>query len=174
MFDPTVFDNLKVVLEGAIYELDLKGKIEIVDRSDLVDLAKMSRAYSVTLAKDEVEGLVELTTDVESWSGEIMESGINFPCQLFLQFFLKIEDIDHSCSGIRFRLSQIWRPYKPKIEQQIGFIYGNHNNQSLFHNQINIYFNDSIDESFITDIPHFIGLILETLISLEEYSYTEK
>jgi hypothetical protein len=169
MFDPTVFDNLKVVFEGAIYELDLKGEIDIIDRSDLVDLAKMSRAYSVTLAKDQIEGLVELTTDAESWSGEIMEHGINFPCHLFLQFFVKIKDIDHSCSGIRFRLSQIWRPYKPKIEQQIGFIYGNSVSQTVFHDQINIFFNDPIDESFISEIPHLISLIIETLNSLEEF-----
>ena len=170
MFDPTVFDNLKVVLEGAVYDLDLKGQIEIIDRSDLVDLAKMSRTYSVCMAKEQVEGLIELTTDVESWSGEIMENGINFPCHLFVQFFIKIDDINRCCSGIRFRLSQIWRPYKPKVEQQIGFIYGSSAHQTEFHDQINIFFNDPIDEAFITEIPQLIKLLVETLDSLEEFS----
>ena len=45
MFDPTIYDNLKVVLEGEIYDRDLAGAIQIVDRSDIVDLAIMSRIF---------------------------------------------------------------------------------------------------------------------------------
>ncbi|MGV3488530.1 MAG: hypothetical protein ACO1OC_08095 [Tuberibacillus sp.] len=172
MFDPTVFDNLKVVLEGAIYELDFKGQISIVDRSDIVDLAKMSRAYSLTLANKHVEGLVEISTDVENWSGEIMEAGTDFPCHLFIQFFMRIDDIDMECSAIKFRLSQIWRTYKPKIEQQITFIYNNNVEKSIFHNQINLFFNEPIDESFITDIPHLISLVVETLNGLEDFAHS--
>lgn len=38
MFDPTAFDNMKVVIEGAIYDLDLDGEISIIDRNDLLIL----------------------------------------------------------------------------------------------------------------------------------------
>ncbi|UOK56770.1 hypothetical protein MGI18_18515 [Bacillus sp. OVS6] len=48
MFDPTAFDNLKVVLEGAIYDADLGGFITVIGRKDLVDLAAMSRCYQNT------------------------------------------------------------------------------------------------------------------------------
>ncbi|MCV9888442.1 hypothetical protein [Metabacillus halosaccharovorans] len=47
MFDPTVFDNLKVVIEGYIYDMDIDEQISVTDRSDIIDLAKMSRQYSI-------------------------------------------------------------------------------------------------------------------------------
>jgi hypothetical protein len=56
MFDPTVYDNLKVVLEGLVYDLDLEGKIEITDRCDLVDLARMSRTFRIRFRVRRPEG----------------------------------------------------------------------------------------------------------------------
>lgn len=47
MIDPTVFDNLKVVIEGYIYDLDLEKEIIVMDRKDIVDLASMSRKYGI-------------------------------------------------------------------------------------------------------------------------------
>ncbi|MBN8190669.1 hypothetical protein JI667_00785 [Bacillus sp. NTK074B] len=47
MFDPTAFDNLKVVFEGAVYDLDLTGEIQIVDRKDLFDFARYERCYQI-------------------------------------------------------------------------------------------------------------------------------
>jgi hypothetical protein len=35
MFDPTAYDNKKVVTEGAAYDLDLEGQIRVVDRKTL-------------------------------------------------------------------------------------------------------------------------------------------
>ncbi|WP_315910922.1 hypothetical protein [Xylanibacillus composti] len=43
--DPTIFDNLRVVVEGALYERDLAGEILVVERRDLVDLAAFSRSF---------------------------------------------------------------------------------------------------------------------------------
>lgn len=47
MFDPTAFDNLKVVFEGAVYDLDLTGDIQILDRKDLFDFAHYDRCYQI-------------------------------------------------------------------------------------------------------------------------------
>lgn len=168
MFDPTVFDHLKTVLEGAIYDLDLGEHFEIVDRSDLVDLAKLSRIYSICLAKGGIEAVIELATDAEGWSGEILEDGAPYPCELFVQFYFKVKDADRDLPGIPFRLNQIWKPYKPKIEQHVAFLYGS--KETEFYNHINLIFPDGVDESFIPDIPRFIGLILETLTALESFA----
>lgn len=51
MFDPTAFDNVKVVLEGALYDLDLAGEICVMDRNDFVNIAKLSRQLEMTLKK---------------------------------------------------------------------------------------------------------------------------
>jgi len=169
MFDPTVFDNLKVVLEGAIYDLDFNNRVEITDRSDIVDLAKMSRSYTLTLTQGKTDAIVELSTDALNWSGEILapEQG-NYPCHLYVEFLLKIADIDQDCSSIRFRLNQIWRSFKPKIEQNISFIYGN--TTPLFDNQIVLSFKDDFGEDFIADIPFLIEKLVSTLSALENHA----
>ncbi len=48
MFDPTIYDNLKVVFEGEAYDLDAQGEFLITMREDLVNLADMSRSFSIT------------------------------------------------------------------------------------------------------------------------------
>jgi hypothetical protein len=48
MFDPTAFENLRVLLEGIFYDKDIEGKIMIVDRNDTINTAKLSRAYDLT------------------------------------------------------------------------------------------------------------------------------
>ncbi|WP_461611345.1 hypothetical protein [Cytobacillus kochii] len=48
MFDPIAFDNMKVVLEGHIYDFDLTGEMKIIDRNDWMNLAKFSRRYDIT------------------------------------------------------------------------------------------------------------------------------
>ncbi|CAG9622018.1 hypothetical protein [Sutcliffiella rhizosphaerae] len=79
MFDPSVFDNLKVVMEGDIYELDLLGMIKVVGRSDIVDLANMSRSFKMELTKDKnIFGHIQLSSDIENISGELLHK-INSP-----------------------------------------------------------------------------------------------
>jgi hypothetical protein len=48
MFDPTAFDNMKTVLEGAVYDADLSGTLLIENRKDVIDLASLSREYEIT------------------------------------------------------------------------------------------------------------------------------
>jgi hypothetical protein len=47
MFDPTIFDNWKVVVEGAMYDLDREGEAEVIAREDLMDLAGLSRSFRI-------------------------------------------------------------------------------------------------------------------------------
>jgi hypothetical protein len=54
MFDPTAFDNLKVVLEGIVYDMDLNGMIQILDRNDFVNIAKMERTYNISFSLNDV------------------------------------------------------------------------------------------------------------------------
>ena len=47
LFDPTAFDNMKVVLEGAVYDRDILGDILVVNRDDLINLASLSRQFTM-------------------------------------------------------------------------------------------------------------------------------
>ncbi|MBG9791527.1 periplasmic component [Paenibacillus dendritiformis] len=51
MFDPTIFDNLKVVLEGKIYDVDQEGKWLVIGREDLIDLARFGRTFCMRVQR---------------------------------------------------------------------------------------------------------------------------
>ncbi|WJH34045.1 hypothetical protein N6H14_29460 [Paenibacillus sp. CC-CFT747] len=92
MFDPTIYENLKVVAEGAVYDLDLKGELLILGRSDRVELASMSRAYAIRFRlpdKPEASAEFRLEADTYDLSAEILEKREAVPgCRLELFFNL--------------------------------------------------------------------------------------
>lgn len=48
MFDPTAFENLKIVIEGAVYDRDFSGEILVTDRNDIINLAKLERRFEIS------------------------------------------------------------------------------------------------------------------------------
>lgn len=87
MFDPTAYENIKVVLEGEVYDHDLKNEIHVLERNDWVNLADLSRKFQMILAaRSDKQGLVqctvELTADFQQLAAEWFplkkESGANF------------------------------------------------------------------------------------------------
>ncbi|WP_204414487.1 hypothetical protein [Bacillus tianshenii] len=88
MFDPTVFDNLKVIIEGAIYDLDLDGELQVVNRRDLVDLATMSRQFSMDIAVSAAMfGRIELSSNLENISGELLKRLDRPGCSVTVSFY---------------------------------------------------------------------------------------
>ncbi|MGD6831620.1 hypothetical protein ACQCT5_05630 [Sutcliffiella halmapala] len=105
MFDPTVFDNLKVIIEGAIYDLDLDGELQVVNRRDLVDLANMSRQFSMDIAVSaEMLGRVELSSNLENISGELLKRLDRPGCSVTVSFFQEVK----TSSIIKEKLEQ-WK-----------------------------------------------------------------
>ncbi|MGZ4162287.1 MAG: hypothetical protein ACXVNF_16040, partial [Neobacillus sp.] len=56
VFDPTAFDNMKVVIEGALYDMDIIGEIIITDRNDIMNMAKLSRRFDICFTLPNSEG----------------------------------------------------------------------------------------------------------------------
>ncbi|MFE7062328.1 hypothetical protein ACFVAD_09250 [Sutcliffiella sp. NPDC057660] len=111
MFDPTVFDNLKVIIEGAIYDLDLDGELQVVNRRDLVDLANMSRQFSMDIAVSaEMLGRVELSSDLENISGELLKRLDRPGCSVTVSFFQEVK----RSSMIKEKLEQ-WKKEMQEI-----------------------------------------------------------
>lgn len=74
VFDPTIYDNLKVVFEGALYDLDRTGRILIVGREDLVDLASMSRRFAMRMEKQQdatCQAKLELSSNLVDFASEL-------------------------------------------------------------------------------------------------------
>ena len=77
MFDPTAFENIKVVIEGEIYDRDLSGEILVTDRNDWINTAKLSRKYEITFSlpgKDDafLSSTMTLETGLENLSAELL------------------------------------------------------------------------------------------------------
>lgn len=170
MFDPTIFDNLKVVIEGEVYDLDLEGKAQVIDRSDLIDLAKMSREYSITFREEfeNTEATVFLNINADHLSSEILEksSAEDLGCDLTLQFYLPISQVDKDCDSIKFIIARNWRKYHARVEQEVSFIYGDHID---YHDCITLTFPESINEEQTDLIPSLIQEVYQTIHSLNSY-----
>lgn len=93
MFDPTAYENIKVILEGLVYDYDLSGQIKVIERNDLVNLADLSRNFNMSFIhkrdrKQLLTMTVELKADfkqlVSEWAAVAEEPGANFSIQYSL------------------------------------------------------------------------------------------
>ena len=87
MFDPNAYENMKVVIEGIVYDHDLNGDILIIERNDLVNLANMSRSFSlVFILKNDKQPKIETKLELSAtlfqmaaeWYPINEEPGANF------------------------------------------------------------------------------------------------
>lgn len=157
MFDPTIFENLKVVLEGAVYDLDMGGQLEIIGRSDRVELAAMSRYYSIQFrvpGKPEVWAELRLWADTEDLAGEIMElSNVTLGCQMQPVFFKHVKDLPAECQRIERLTAEIWGNHIKQV-QRIVTIYGDPDAVSL--DEITVQFQRRFGEEVIPDLPQML------------------
>ncbi|MBP1930169.1 hypothetical protein [Ammoniphilus resinae] len=168
MFDPTVYENLKVVLEGAVYDLDLAGMIHVSNRVDRIDLSTMSRFYSIQFREAESlasEGTAEicLSATMQDLAAEIIdEDSTAAGCLLTIHFTRKMMDVERECLKIQQILGKIWEG-RPEISQEISFQYGV--TPTLYTNRITLNFGRTINETQIEDMP---DLIDHTFFSLQQ------
>lgn len=166
MFDPTVFDNLKVVVEGALYDLDLEGSILITDRTDEVELAKLSRHYRISFTTREqfpndILAYLDLKMDIANLSAELQSIPNSKPgCRIEVGFILDIHSIE-SCSQYEKVLKEIWGETR-QIQQEISFIY----NENKYNNNIKILFNRLMYEDQVDDLLEMIDYLIHSIQQL--------
>lgn len=170
MFDPTVFDNLKVAFENQLYDLDnLSGTIRITGRIDRLEMSTMSREFSLQFAltdQDTVKAEIRLAASLKNLAAEILEVPGETPgCTLLLRFLLPVKDIAKECAMIEDLLQRIWKPDLPPT-QTISFVYGGKLEQYM--NTVELQFNRQINEEQMGDIPDLIEYMLLTLTELSE------
>ncbi|WP_058304327.1 hypothetical protein [Gorillibacterium timonense] len=170
MFDPTIYENVKVVLEGAAYDLDSDGKVLISGRKDTVDLASMSRSYRIRFtrshADEKPEAELTLSADSEDLAAEILELRDRTPgCRLQVSFSCTVANSELECKRIDSLMKKLWGT-EPKFTQTLSYEYGQES--TLLRNRIDLDFQRSFDESVIGDIPRFLTHITETLARLSD------
>lgn len=170
MFDPTVFENLKVAFENQLYDLDtLDRKLDIINRIDRLELAVMSREFALqfTLAgRTNVSAEIQLTASLKDLAAEILElEGETPACTLRLRFYMQVNNIAGQCKQVEQIVNRIWEPDTAPT-QTISYIYGEE--ESIYSNRIELGFNRKISEEQMEDIPELITHVLQTLEKLGE------
>ncbi|MBU5672560.1 hypothetical protein [Paenibacillus brevis] len=166
MFDPTVFDNLKVVLEGAVYDMDSEGQLQVIGRTDRIELSAMSRFYAIKFTLPEQKDTwaeLRLWADTEDLAGEIMELGsVTLGCHMQPVFFKYVRDPATDCPRIEQLVTEIWGRHVGQT-QRISTIYGQ--SDALPLNEISVHFMRRFGEEVIQDLPQMLE---HMLIMLEQ------
>jgi hypothetical protein len=170
MFDPTVFDNLKVAFENQLYDLDnLAGQMRIINRVDRLDLSVLSREFALRLKLADhgsVHAEIRLEASLKDLATEILEMPGDTPgCALGLRFYLDVEDVTGQCQRIQQILQDIWQPESPPV-QTLSFVFGE--DRVIYMDTVELKFHRQINEEQMADIPELIEHVLHTLAALEE------
>jgi hypothetical protein len=161
MFDPTVFDNLKTVLEGEVYDLDLDEKIVVTNREDLIDLARLSRTYRIyfRLWHDErVEACISLGAQLNHLAAELLsQNETEAGCVLEVSFSLSLTHL-HLCEKISEELQRIWGENRT-IQQTISFLYG----ENTYRNEVRVKFHRLVNENHVEDLRELVSYVVQSL-----------
>ncbi|WP_216827743.1 hypothetical protein [Alkalihalobacterium elongatum] len=172
MFDPTIYENLKVVLEGAIYDLDFANEIHVIDRSDMMDMAKMSREFTMQFKTATAKSTypiaeVRLLSTLQDFATEKIEGNEKAAGSVLeVRLITTIHDVTKECREIEKKLMYIWHN-RPIISQNISFTYGKN---QLLEDNITISFGRKINEDQINDFEQFLNFTLLSLQFLEDLS----
>jgi len=168
MFDPTAFDNIKVVLEGSIYDLDLAGDIIITNRNDLINIGKMDRTYNITyqlpspnVITGDIQAQVEINSTLDEIYNEWHRKKEWFGCTLTVTFQVKryLDDLAEK------RLMKLFhQQYRDNPIIKITTVKQNQELMYLSEFQLKRY----MGEHQVDDLKTFIGQSVQMLHLLNE------
>lgn len=172
MFDPTAFENLRVVLEGALYDLDLNDEILITDRNDFINTAKLSRKYEIYFTLTDMKGIpitarLELESTLENLAAELLPGSLSEKrsgCSILLGFSFTHRDRIVDYERIEKILLDIWGSNR-KIIQTVSF-YPLQKEKSWRYD-ITVIFDRLIYENQIDDLVGMIQFMVTTLYRLQ-------
>jgi hypothetical protein len=175
LFDPTIFDNLKVALENQLYDLDnLDERIRVVNRVDRLDMAVMGREFALQFVlagsdrQKRIIGEIRLDTSLRDLATELLELQEGEPpgCSLRLLFHLAMLDAETLCPRIQTAVREQWGA-EVSLTQTLSFVYGS-GGGTVYKNAVELRFNRRIDEEQMNDLPELIEHMLLTLEALEQ------
>jgi hypothetical protein len=165
LYDPTIFENLKVAFENHVYDLDnLDRKITITNRVDRMDFSILARDFAIQftlVGQPDVTAEIVLEASVKDLAGEILElPGGNLGCSLLVRFNKHVQDVTIQCKQIEQALNAIWET-EIQLTQTLSFVYKQE--ASSYMDIIEVKFKSKINEEHMGDIADFLEHVLETL-----------
>ncbi|KMY50505.1 hypothetical protein [Peribacillus loiseleuriae] len=175
VFDPTAFDNMKVIVEGAVYDRDLDGDILVTNRKDLVNLADLSREFIMEMelkhahARKKIYAGITLISKLENLSAELLpQSDHKFATGSILTVMVAVQDkLDEiQTQHLMNVLTHIWGETR-LIEKTESETKNNQEKQVLYTTECTISFGRLIKEEQIDDLVEIVDYVIETLEQLE-------
>lgn len=174
MFDPTAFDNMKVVIEGALYDKDLSKEIVITDRNDLLNMAKMSRRFTLAFSLPESKGntvsaKLELESGLDNLAAELLPGSLPnhlAGCYLSLEYYLENEIGKTDYKALEAYFTEIWGANR-KITQTVH--YNPLDVEKKITLVITVEFERLISEDQIDDLVEMTDFIIDTLRQLQSF-----
>ncbi|MGN7388013.1 hypothetical protein [Sporosarcina sp. SAFN-015] len=165
MYDPTVFENLKVAFENRVYDLDtIDRDIRIVNRSDQMDFAVLARKFILQFTLfhlEDVSAEIILEASLQDLADEILEApGENPGCSLTVRFLKRVREEEEQCGQIEETLNDIWEN-EVLVTQTLSFIYGE--DAPGYLNNIEVKFKAKINEEHMGKLPDFLNSVLDAL-----------
>ncbi|MCQ6277836.1 hypothetical protein [Bacillus sp. EB600] len=169
MFDPTAFENMKVVLEGAVYDLDLNGEIIVIDRNEFINTAKLSRKYELSFKLQNpspITASIILESKLENLAAELLPVSLSEKragCSIRLFFSFKHQENIIDYEKIEKVLIEIWGTDR-KISQTVLF---SPLQKKSIKSVATIEFGRLVHEDQIDDLTSMIDFIITTCDRLQ-------
>lgn len=175
MFDPTAFENIRVILEGIFYDEDLEGSLIIIDRNDLINTAKLSRTYELIcrltpsneVANPQITCKVTLNARLENFTAELLpvihmkqEAG----CHLMIEFLFDYKQDEFFLKQIEKLIREKWTG--TKIRQTVSYEPFKKKEKVKHHVELN--FNELLKEEQISELPEICQQIMTILLQMEK------
>lgn len=169
MFDPTVFENVKVALENALYDLDnIDRAIDVVGRRDILDMAVLSRELSLSCRLPGNEGVTAellLRASLQELAVELLDQpGASPTCRLTLRFHLTSDGTSVFCERVERCLLGIWQTKMPPL-QTMSRLYGE--SEERYRHMAELDFGRGIGEEQIEDLPELVEHLMLSMSELE-------
>ncbi|WP_409288825.1 hypothetical protein [Peribacillus sp. SCS-37] len=177
MFDPTAFENMKVVLEGLIYDRDFEGSILVTDRQDLINISSLSRSFLMEMevktgrssACVPITCSIGLEAGLKNLSAELLEykGGADAGCHIETIYQIPLKDDNMAdINGLFHTLSSIWGPSR-EIEITEKHIYNSP------EHPVRIIMAKVVFGRLVTEeqIPDFNGLVDHAITSINKLQH---
>lgn len=173
MFDPTAFENMKVVLEGAMYDKEFSGEALVTNRKDIVNLSNLSRQYEIEISSVEIQSLqasILLEADIENLASEILGNpdsvnSLKAGCTAAVSFTLPFIVDKEGAAKLIDSLEAIWG--KKRVVTVSGTVqYSNAAGPHTSYSQAAISFGRLITEEQMDDLLTMADYMVETLSML--------
>jgi hypothetical protein len=173
MFDPTAFENIKVVVEGEIYDRDLSGEIVVTDRNDWINTAKLSRKYEISFClagyePSSLSGTLTIQAGLENLAAELLgsESANQLAgCVVGISFSLIHRNEMSVYHAVKEVLEDIWG--RDRAINQIAQIVPLEK-KSRVANRATVSFNRLVYEDQIDDLTEMIDYMITSLENLKK------